>query len=123
MRLKGQDRLKGDERILGDSDFVKSILVEANEKLDRYYEIKSQGYTIEKVEKRVMEIFGVEKEVIYSKGRRKIQVTARSLLCFWAMRKLGLSPTELAKSVGMTQPAGVMLSAAASKSPKRAITL
>ena len=123
MRLKGQDRLKEDERILGDSDFVKSILAEANEKLDRYYEIKSQGYTIEKVEKQVMEIFGVEKDVIYSKGRRKIQVTARSLLCYWAMRELGLSPTELAKSVGMTQPAGVMLSAAASKSPKRAITL
>lgn len=69
LRLKGKDRLKGDERILGDSDFVTSILAEANESLDRYYELKSQGYTIERVEKRVMEIFGVEKEVIYSKGR------------------------------------------------------
>ena len=37
-----------------------SILAEANEKLDRFYEIKSQGYTIKNVEDRVMEIFGVE---------------------------------------------------------------
>jgi REP element-mobilizing transposase RayT len=105
LRLKGQDRLKGDERILGDSDFVTSILAEANEKLDRYYEFKKQGYTVEKVEKRVMEIFGVEKDVIYAKGRRKIQVAARSLLCYWAVRELGLTATELAKRLEMTQPA------------------
>jgi hypothetical protein len=34
---------------------VTSILAEANEKFDRYYEIKSQGYSIEKREKRVKE--------------------------------------------------------------------
>ena len=105
LRLKGQDRLKGDERILGDSDFVTSILAEANESLDRCYELKSRGHTLERVEKRVMEIFGVEKEVIYSKGRRKIQVAARSLLCYWAVRELGFTATELAKRLGMTQPA------------------
>ena len=73
--------------------------------LETIYEIKSQGYDIEKVENRVMEIFGVEKAVIYSKGRRKIQVAARSLLCYWAVRELGLTATELAKRLGMTQPA------------------
>jgi len=105
LRLNSQDRLKGDEWILSDSDFVTSILTEANEKLDRYYEIKSQGYNIEKVENRVMEIFGVDKDAIYSKGRRKIQVAARSLLCYWAVRELGLTATELAKRLGVTQPA------------------
>ena len=105
LRLKGQDRLKGDERILGDSDFVTSILAETNEKLDHHYEHKSQGYTIEKVKKRVMEIFGVEKDVILSKGRRTIQVAARSLLCYWAVRELGLTTTELAKRLGLTQSA------------------
>ena len=105
LRLKGHDRLKGDERILGNSEFVKSILAEANENLDRYYEIKSRGYTIEKVENRVMEIFDIEKDVIYSKGRGKIQVAARSLLCFWAVRELGLTATALAKRIGITQPA------------------
>jgi hypothetical protein len=54
LRWKGRDRLRGDERILGGRDFVTLILGEANEKLDRYYKIKSRGYIIEKVEKRVM---------------------------------------------------------------------
>ena len=47
----------------------------------------------------------LERDVIYSKGRRKIQVAARSLLCYWAVRELGFTATELAKRLGMTQPA------------------
>ena len=105
LRIKGQDRLKGDERILGDSDFVGSILADAKEKLDRYYEMRSRGYTIGKVEERVMEIFGVEKDVIYSRRRSKIPVAARSLLCYWAVCELGYTTTELAKRLGLTQPA------------------
>jgi len=45
------------------------------------------------------------KDVIYSKGRCKIQVAAISLMCYWAVRKLGLTDTELAKRLGVTQPA------------------
>jgi hypothetical protein len=53
-----------------------------------------------------MEIFGVEKDVIYTGGRRKIQVAARSLLfCYWAERELGPKATILAKRLGLTQPA------------------
>jgi predicted transcriptional regulator len=43
--------------------------------------------------------------VIYSKGRREIQVAARGLLCYWAVGELGLTATELAKRLGITQPA------------------
>lgn len=81
------------------------VLAEANENLDRFYERKRQGFTIEKVEKRVMEIFGVEKDAIYSKGRRRIQVAARSLLCYLGVRELWLAATELAKRLKLTQPA------------------
>jgi predicted transcriptional regulator len=52
-----------------------------------------------------MEILGVEKDVIYSKGRCKIQVAAKSLLCYWAVPELGLTATELTKGLGITQPA------------------
>lgn len=105
IRLKGQDRIKGDQRILGDSDFVASILDEANEKLDRHYELKSLGYDLRKVEQRVMELCDIDRDAIYSKGRRRQQVEARSLLCYWAVRELGHTVTELAKHLGMTQPA------------------
>jgi hypothetical protein len=50
--------MKGDERILGDGDFVMDVLSEANERMDRRYELRSRGYTIEKLEDRVLK--GVE---------------------------------------------------------------
>jgi putative transposase len=104
IRLKGQDRVKSDARILGDSDFVTRILEEANEKLDRHYELKSRGYDLTKVEERVAEIFGIERDVIYSRGRRQQQMQARSLFCHWAVDELGMSRTEIARCLGMTQP-------------------
>jgi len=104
IRLKGHDRIKSDARILGDSDFVSQILAQANEKLDRQYELKSRGYDLTKIEDRVAVIFGIKKEIIYSKGRRRQQMLARSLLCYWAVDALGMSRTELAGKFGMTQP-------------------
>ena len=52
----------------------------------------------------VSKIYDIEIEEIYSKGRRKVQVGARDLLCYWAVRELGISCTDLAKQLEMTQP-------------------
>ena len=104
LRLKGQDRVKGDERILGDGEFVTALLSEANERLDRRYELKGMGYDLEKIGRRVSKIYGIEKNEIYSKGRRKVQVNARDLLCYWAVREIGMTCTEIAKRLGMSQP-------------------
>ena len=52
-----------------------------------------------------MEIFGVDRDMIYSRGRRRIQVEVRSVLCYWAVRDLGYSATDIAKRLSMTQPA------------------
>jgi len=104
LRLKGQDRVKGDERILGDGEFVTALLSQANERLDRRYELKGMGYDLEKIGRRVSKIYGIEKNEIYSKGRRKVQVNARDLLCYWAVREIGMTCTEIAKRLGMSQP-------------------
>jgi REP element-mobilizing transposase RayT len=104
LRLKGQDRVKGDERILGDSEFVTTLLSEANERFERRYKLKILGYDFEKVSRIVSEMYDLEIEEIYSKGRRKVQVEARDLLCYWAVRKLGMSCTDLAEQLEMSQP-------------------
>ena len=104
LRLKGQDRVKGDERILGDGEFVTALLSEANERLDRGYELRGSGYDLEKIGQRVCEIYGIEKGDIYSRGRRKRQVEARDLLCYWAVRELGMTCTNVAQRLGMSQP-------------------
>jgi len=104
LRLKGQDRIKGDERILGDGEFVTALLSDAKEKLERSYKLNALGYDLKKISQMVSRIYDIEIEKIYSKGRRKVQVEARDLLCYWAVRELGISCTDLAKQLGMTQP-------------------
>lgn len=104
LRLKGQDRMKGDERILGDGDFVMSVLSEADERLDRGYELKRLGYDIDKVEERVLEIYGIDKKHLYSKGRQRLRSEARSVFCYWAVRELGVEAAKMAKRLMMSPP-------------------
>ena len=82
LRRTGQDRMKGDERILGDGDFVMDVLSEANERMDRRYELKIRGYGIEKLEERVFEIYGIDRDELYSKSRQKVRADARSVFCY-----------------------------------------
>ena len=103
LRLKGQ-RIKGDERILGDSEFVTALLSGAKEKFERGYELKKSGYDLKRISQIVSKIYDIETGDIYKKGRRKVQVEARDLLCYWAVRELGISCTELAKKLKMSQP-------------------
>ncbi|MBW1707017.1 MAG: transposase [Deltaproteobacteria bacterium] len=105
IRLNKQDRIKGDERILGDSDFVMEVLAEADERFDRRYGLKSLGYDISRVERKVLELFDIEKEDLYSGSRKKPISEARSLFCYWCVRELGESMTSMAKLLGLTQPA------------------
>lgn len=104
-QLKGSARIKGDERILGDSNFVQEVLSSAKEKFNRKYELKSKGYDLTAVEKKVASIYQIEPEQIYEKGKQKKRVEARSLLCYWAVRELGMAITQLAERLELTPPA------------------
>ncbi len=42
---------------------------------------------------------------VWEKGKHPETVRTRSLLCFWAVRELGITMTELAVRLGLTQPA------------------
>ena len=60
-----------DERILGDSEFVEGVLAQVDEKYERHYELKRRGYDLDRVAKRVAEIYGIEQSVIFSKGKQQ----------------------------------------------------
>ena len=100
---KGGERLKGDERILGDSQFVLDTLKEADERLERKYELKARGYDLDALSNRVEEIFDMEKGEIYSPGKYKRLIKPRSVFCYWAVRELGVTATSLAGKLGITQ--------------------
>jgi hypothetical protein len=104
LRLKGQAHIMSDERILGESEFVDSVLRQANERYERGYELKRLGYNLDRIAKKVGEIYGIEKDEVFSKGRQQRKVKARSLLCYWAVREAGMSLRELARQLKMSGP-------------------
>ena len=103
-QLGKEGRFKGDQRILGESEFVSQILEEAEEKYERSYELKSKGYDLEVIAKRVCELLGIEKGELYSGSRRQAIADARGLFCYWAAHELGYSLVKLAQTLGRTGP-------------------
>ena len=102
---KGKEHIKGDERILGDTDFVMAVLRTSGEQLTRKSQLKASGTNLEKLTGRVAALFEIEPDKILSPGKYKQIVDARSILCYWAVRELDISETELAKKLRLTQPA------------------
>ena len=100
--LKGRDHVMSDERILGDSDFVDSIISQCEEQYERRYELKRQGFDLDRIAARVAEVLNMDQDEILSKRRQRRKVKARSLLCFWAARELGMSRTALARKLEMS---------------------
>jgi putative transposase len=94
--------MKSDERILGDGDFVSGILVQAEESLERRYALKASGFDIDFVAKRVSALLDIPEGDIWREGKMKTLVRARSLLCFWAVRELGVSMAAMARRLNIS---------------------
>ena len=103
-------RLKGDERILGDSDFVEKVLKSAQESLEEKYGLENSGYDFGKAVERVSELMDMDVRQVIAFGKAPKTVQARSLLCFWAHRKLGMTTIEIAGRLKISQSAVSRLS-------------
>jgi REP element-mobilizing transposase RayT len=102
---KARIHLKGDERILGESDFVKDVLAGQKERYERRYWLHAQGYDIDRVVEKAAEVFGMDPAQVRKPGNQPQRVKARSLVCYWAVRELGMSGTSVSKLLGIGQPA------------------
>ncbi len=88
---------KADERILGNGDFVESVLKSAEEKMKKKYDLQARGIELTDVAVRVAEVTGIEQDKVWADGKNRDIVQARSLLCYWAVRELGVTMTFLAR--------------------------
>ena len=66
------------------------------------YRLKSRGYNFEKVAERVSSLFDLEKDYITARGRQRVRVRARDILCYWCAIELGIPMADLAKRLEMT---------------------
>ena len=53
---------------------------------------------------KVAQLMDVEEAAVIRPGSYPNTVKARSLLCYWAARELGISTRELSKRLGISQP-------------------
>jgi REP element-mobilizing transposase RayT len=97
-----ESRQKSDQRILGDGDFVQSILNQAKENLSGKYLLAAKGIDKKTALEKASALFGVAPEWVLAKSRQRPLADARSLYCYWAAKKLGVSQAELACELSMT---------------------
>ena len=95
---------RNDQRILGDGEFVGRVLASAQEAMEKRYALRSRGVDLDRVASRVSEVMGVKREEVWAKGKHLRIVEARSLLCYWAVRELGLPMSSLARRLGISIP-------------------
>ena len=98
--------VKGDERILGEGDFVEQILKTAGEGFDKRTSLMAQGWDIDKVAEHVAKLLDMDVSEVWSVGKYRHIVRARSLICYWAVRELGVSMASLAEKLQLS-PAAV----------------
>jgi REP-associated tyrosine transposase len=93
---------KSDERILGDGGFVEEVLSACREGREAKNKLQSQGIDLIKIAERVKELTAVDPLGVWNPGKERQRVRARSLLCYWAVRSLGLSMTELSRRLKLS---------------------
>ena len=93
---------KSDERILGDGAFVEAVLSAAHEKMEQRYALSAEGYDLKKIAKRVSDLMEIEPSEIWARGKQRKRVNARSLLCYWAAREVGISMAELSRALNLS---------------------
>ena len=81
------------------------MLEAGNEKIERRYRLQAQGYDFDKPVHRAAELFEMEPKEILVSGKQPQRLKARRLLCYWAVKELGMNGTSVAKKLGITQPA------------------
>jgi REP element-mobilizing transposase RayT len=100
---------KSDERILGDGDFVEAVIAAAQEESGHRYRLAAKGYDLDEIASKVCDLVQVEPADLWAVGKEPKRVEARSLLCYWAVRHLGISMTELSRRLNLSL-SGVSLS-------------
>ena len=90
------DYEKGDERILGDGQFVERVLGKAEERLKEKYILRAKGYNLDKLIERAANLTNLTPEQITDGIRDAKRTKARSILCYWAVEKLGVTQSQLA---------------------------
>ena len=95
-------RIKGDERLLGSSDFVESVLKQADEQLEEKFRLRVSAISLQGLVGEVARYYKIEAEDLKSSSKERRVTEARRILCFIAVRKLGYKCSDVSKAMGIS---------------------
>ena len=72
------------------------MLKAAQENLDRKSQLEATGYSFDWLVGRVARQLEIEPKDVLAPSKYAQSVKARSLLCYWGTRELGMTPIDLA---------------------------
>jgi len=98
--VRGIERRK----IFYDDKDRNNLIKGAEEKLERKYKFEAEGYDFDWVVRHVARLLGMEPPDVLARGKYRQAVKARSLVCYWRHRELGMTTVELAKKLKLSQP-------------------
>jgi len=62
----------------------------------------AKGYDIDKIASKISDLMQLKPSEIWAPGKERKRVKARSLLCYWAVRDLGMSMAELSRRLNLS---------------------
>ena len=65
---------------------------------------RAKGYDFGWLVGRVATLLSVDQDIVTRPGRYPNKVEARSVLCYWAARELGITTSEIPRRLGISQP-------------------
>ncbi|MCG6536091.1 MAG: hypothetical protein L7F78_15670, partial [Syntrophales bacterium LBB04] len=92
------------ERILGGGDSVGRVLASAEEAAEKRYALRAGGVDLACIASMVSEVLGVKPEEVWAKRKYRRIGEARSQLCYWVVRELGVPMSSLAQRLGILIP-------------------
>lgn len=91
-----------DERILGTSDFVESVLKQANEEYEKKSLAIAKGLNLDKLIAFVADHLEIDQDLIISTSRQKTVARARSIICCLAKEKLMVTGADVARKLNLS---------------------
>ena len=61
------------------------------------YALAAKGVSLDHVAQKVAQLLHMDVSELFKPGKEKRRVTARSVLCYWAARELGINMVELCR--------------------------
>jgi REP element-mobilizing transposase RayT len=96
---RGREGWAFDERVLGSSDFVRKLLDEAPPPVKR----PDPALVVPELMRRIAERHGLAVSEVVGNSHRPAAVAARAVISYIALRNFGLSPTDVARELGVSR--------------------